>query len=115
MSPGAGGPPSHVNLPSSGWSNPAISRSSVDFPHPEGPSRATKSASDSRSEASRKASMPPGKRRPTPPTVSTKSSMLQIHPDLMVHELQGVGFGDIQTLRIHTSIGSGLIELGPTV
>ena len=50
----------HSIRPEVGSAKPAIKRSAVDFPHPDGPSKLIKSLSSTPSEKFRKASTPPG-------------------------------------------------------
>ena len=93
-------PPSQASRPPSGASSPAISRSRVDLPQPDGPSRARKSPRlQARARRRASASVPLANRRPRPGRASARCRLPR-HPDLVVDELQRVGAPPVHVLRI---------------
>src|SRR3954453_8969401 len=96
--------PSITTRPSSGGSRPAITRSSVDFPPPLGPSSAVSEPSGTRTETSVRAECSP-KRLPTPWT------SIAMQASLTVEEGHREEHGDGQQCKQHPGgVGGGHVE-----
>src|SRR5579862_4498366 len=87
-------PPASRRVPASGISSPAIMRSSVDFPQPEGPSKTTNSPSSAFSETPLTASREPN--RLVMPSISSAMSAFHRAQRESAHQIFLRGRGEDQ-------------------